>query len=308
MIGMISSADWQADYEALTTTCGVVHLNNWTQVQLAGKDRVTFLHNMCTNDIRRLEPCQSCEAFCTDVKGKIIAQLLVIAEPDRLQLLTVPGQAERIIKHLDRYIIREDVQLTDVTADYAWNYVVGPRAADVSVTADMVVTCDWLWPNGFLVRTAKAASHPFEDLPIVDTSSPAWTALRVESDWPLYGTDFDESHLPQEIDRDRRAISFTKGCYLGQETIARIDALGHVNKKLVLVKFAGETVPTVGTKLTSGEQEVGTIATSTWSPQFAAPAAIVFVRRGANDLGTKLETELGAAEVITPLTARVNAT
>ncbi|MDZ4659822.1 MAG: glycine cleavage T C-terminal barrel domain-containing protein [Bythopirellula sp.] len=300
--------DWQADYEALTTTCGVVPLTNWTQVQLTGKDRVSFLHNMCTNDIRRIEPGQSCEAFCTDVKGKILAHVLVIAEADRLQLLAVPGQAERIIKHLDRYIIREDVQLADLTADCVWNYAVGPRAADVSVTADLVVSCDWLWPNGFLVRTVKTENRPFEGLPIVDTSSPAWTALRVESGWPLYGTDFGESHLPQEIDRNARAISFTKGCYLGQETIARIDALGHVNKKLALVKFAGETVPTVGTKIMSGEQEVGTITTSTWSPQFAAPAAIAFLRRGANDLGTKLQTELGAAEVVPPLIARVNAT
>lgn len=296
--------DWQADYQALTTTRGVVPLTNWTQVQLAGKDRVTFLHNMCSNDIRRLEPGQSCEAFCTDVKGKIIAHVLVIAAAERLQLIMVPGQAERVIKHLDRYIIREDVQLADVTAEYAWNYVVGPRAADASVTADLVVSCDWLWPHGFLVRTAKSVNHPFEGLPVVGTSSPAWTALRVESGWPLYGTDFDEAHLPQEIDRDRRAISFTKGCYLGQETIARIDALGHVNKKLVLVKFAGETAPTVGTKLKSGEQEVGTITTSTWSPQFAAPAALAFVRRGANEVGSTLQTEFGAAEVVAPFTVK----
>ena len=302
---MTSLADWQADYQVLTTACGAVPLTNWTQVQLTGKDRVTFLHNMCTNDIRRLEPGQSCEAFCTDVKGKILAHVLVIAAADRLQLLTVKGQAQRLITHLDRYIIREYVQLVDVTAEYAWNYVVGPYAADVCVTAaDQIVTCDLLWPGGFLVRTAKATSNPFETLPTIDTTSPAWTALRVESSWPLYGTDFDESNLPQEIGRDQRAISFTKGCYLGQETIARIDALGHVNKQLVLVKFAGEAVPANGTKLTSGEQEVGTVTTCAWSPQFAAPAALAFVRRGANDPGTKLQSNTGAAEVVPTLTAK----
>ncbi len=301
---MTFNTDWQADNHALTTACGVISLIDWTQVQLTGKDRVTFLHNMCSNDIRRLEPGHSCEAFCTDVKGKILAHVLVMAAADRLQLLTVPGQAEHIIKHLDRYIIREDVQLADVAADHTWNYVVGPRAANVSVTADLVVKCDLLWPGGFLVRTANAASHSFEALPIVDTGSPAWTALRVESGWPLFGTDFDESHLPQEIDRNRQAISFTKGCYLGQETIARIDALGHVNKKLVLVKFAGAQLLSVGMKLTSGGQEVGAVTTSTWSPQFAGPTALAFVRRSSNDVGTKLQSAAGQAEVVPPLSAK----
>ncbi len=302
---MMDPTDWQADYETLISDCGVISLNNWSQVQLTGKDRTSFLHNMCTNDIRRLEPGQSCEAFCTDVKGKILAHVLVVAEADRLQLVTVPGQAERILTHLNRYIIREDVQLADVTADFAWSYLIGPRASEGATKSEALrIESKQLWPGGSLVRNSSKETTSLGSLRNVDTNSPAWTALRVESCWPLFGTDFDESYLPQEINRDRQAISFTKGCYLGQETIARIDALGHVNKKLALVRFSGSEVPTVGSKLFQGDSEVGTITTSTWSPQLAAPAALAVVRRGANEPGTILQSEKGEAVVVNALTAQ----
>jgi folate-binding protein YgfZ len=295
----VSAVDWKSEYDALATTGGGVTLRGWSQVQLTGNDRVKFLHNMCTNDIHRLAAGQTCEAFCTDVKGKILAHVLVVADSDRLTLLTVPGQADSIIKHLDRYIIREDVQLADVSHDSEWHLMVGPLAekSDGSPGA----TCNILWPGGSLVRTGNSQTSGLGDFPISGVESPAWTALRVESFFPLYGVDFDESNLPQEINRDAQAISFTKGCYLGQETVARIDALGHVNKMLVLLKFDGERIPESGAKLTAGGNEVGTVTTATWSPRFEAPLAIAFVRRGSNAIGNRLEGESGHAEVVSPV-------
>ena len=292
---------WIAAYQALTTTCGVVALSDWTQVQLTGNDRVKFLHNMSTNDIRRLKPGQMCEAFCTDVKGKILAHVLVIAEAELLTLLTVPNQAERIINHLNRYIIREDVQLSDTSSETDWHYVGGPQAPELIADGSFAVECSLFWPGGRLVRTTRPAGNAFGSLPVIDTASPAWTALRTESGFPLYGVDFDESSLPQEINRDSQAISFNKGCYLGQETVARIDALGHVNKKLVLVKFAGAEIPAVATKLRVDGQDVGTVTTGSWSPRLNAPLAMAFVRRGSNDLGTHLQSDCGDAEVTAPV-------
>jgi folate-binding protein YgfZ len=301
---MSDFADWQADYEALTTRCGVIQLADWSQVQVSGRDAASFLHNMCTNDIRRLEPGQSCEAFFTDVKGKILAHTLVIATGEHVEFLAVPDQAERLITHLDRYIIREDVQLADVTNDFAWYYALGPQSGEINAeNYELIVHSDFLWPGGFLVRVQSGDSNPFAALPTIDTTSPAWAALRVESQLPLFGTDFGESHLPQEINRDKLAINFNKGCYLGQETIARIDALGHVNKLLVLVQFFGEQIPTVGSKLTKDGQEVGTITTSSWSPQLVAPAAIALVRRGANELGTEIQSDTGDAKIVQAITA-----
>jgi tRNA-modifying protein YgfZ len=291
--------EWQADYDALTTRCGVIQLAGWSQVQVSGRDSASFLHNMCTNDIRKLEPGQSCEAFFTDVKGKIVTHVLVIATGEHIELLTVPGQAERLITHLDRYIIREDVQLADVTNEFVWFYVIGPKAGEINAeNHELIVRSDLLWPGGFLVRVRSGDSNPFATLPTINTTSPAWNALRVESQLPLFGTDFDDSNLPQEVNRDKLAINFNKGCYLGQETIARIDALGHVNKMLVLVKFTGEQIPVVGSKLTNDGKDVGTITTSGWSPRLAASAAIALVRRGANDIGTELQSDAGNAKIV----------
>jgi tRNA-modifying protein YgfZ len=291
-------------YEKLAQNTGVISLVGWTQVQLAGSDRSSFLQNMCTNDMRTLDAGKMCEAFLTDVKGKIVGHVLVIATPEHLQLLTAPNQAERIINQLDRYIINAEVTITDVTDQYTWYLVVGPNASQVQANdAELVVPCDLLWPGSLLVRTSSNVANPFEGVDVLDANSEAFTALRVESLWPLFGVDFDDSHLPQEIDRNRRAISFTKGCYLGQETIARIDALGHVNKKIVLVKFTGSIIPTIGSQLTKDGQPVGTISTSCWSPRLAAPAAIAMLKRGSNDLGTKLDSECGAVEVTTPISS-----
>ena len=111
-------------YELITTGKGYVELAGWSTVVLTGEDRVSFLQNMCTNDIKALEPWRSCEAFCTDVKGKIVSHFLVTANEDRLILLAVPEQAATLIAHLDRYIIREDVQLIDVTSELEWFCVV----------------------------------------------------------------------------------------------------------------------------------------------------------------------------------------
>jgi folate-binding protein YgfZ len=289
-------------YEMLVKNAGVISLAGWTQVLLAGRDRNSFLQNMCTNDMLKLDTGQMCEAFLTDVKGKIVAHVLVIATPEYLHLLTVPAQAERIIKQLDRYIINADVTLTDDSNEHAWHLVVGPNASQVQAPdVDLIIPCDMLWPGGILVRVPSDRDKAFGGVELSVTNSEAFTALRVESLWPLFGVDFDDSNLPQEIDRDKRAVSFTKGCYIGQETIARIDALGHVNKKIVLMKFSGNDVPPVGSELTKDGQSVGIISTSCWSPKFEAPAAIAFVKRGSNDLDTKLEHENGECEVVAPV-------
>jgi len=120
---------------------------------------------------------------------------------------------------------------------------------------------------------------------------------RIESGMPKYAVDITDANLPQEINRNEQAISFTKGCYLGQETVARIDALGHVNRLLVGVKMESSTVPESGVELTVGEKVVGKVTSSTYSPALKLPLALAFVRREHATDGTKLTLEAGTAEV-----------
>lgn len=292
-----------ARYDAATTTSAGVPLSGWTTVRLTGADRALFLHNMCTNDIRSLSASQQTEAFLTDVKGKIVGHVIVLAEPDQLLLLTVPGQAERIMSSLERYIIREDVQLFDDSA-YAWALDVGPAAAKHCLGVTRAVKVDCLlapclqiWSGGLWIGKTLEPNFPSAQQS-TGNDELLWNALRIESGWPLFGVDFDGANLPQEVGRDSQAISFRKGCYLGQETIARIDALGHVNKRLATVKFAGDEPPTPGAEVTADGQTVGHITSACWSPKLGSPIALAMLRRGHNDPGAKLLCDDKRAEVI----------
>jgi folate-binding protein YgfZ len=129
-------------------------------------------------------------------------------------------------------------------------------------------------------------------------SSQAFESARIEAGMPRYGVDFNEENLPQEVGRDSEAISFTKGCYLGQETVARIDALGHVNQRLAGVRFFGSEVPAADTELTREGRIVGSVTSAAFSPKLGAPIALAMVRREANSPGTRLNSPAGECEVV----------
>jgi len=310
-----------ADYQSLTTGCGSVWFDDWSTISMAGEDRIRFLQNLCTNDVRQLAVGSGCETFFTEVKGKIVAHVFVLALEEELLLLTVPEQAATLINHLDRYLIREDVQLRDHSDTFGWLLVSGAEATRQlqSLTGFEVAQLQspWqharcmirdaeilavrfreIWPESFLLRYSKHEKDSLQDLAAMACGIEAWTALRVESALPMLGVDFDQTHLPQEVDRNEQAINFNKGCYLGQETIARIDALGHVNQQLVTLCFSDGEVPPPGTKLTSKEKEVGEVTSSSWSPRQEAPLALAMVRRGSNAPGCLLQSKLGQATVL----------
>ncbi len=124
---------------------------------------------------------------------------------------------------------------------------------------------------------------------------PAFEAARIQWGWPLDRTDISTDNLPQEVGRDDRAISFTKGCYLGQETVARLDSLGHVNKQLTLVRFpSGQLTNSV--TLSFEGKSVGATTSVGFSPECACPVALAYVRRERAEPGTVLESPAGPAE------------
>lgn len=313
------------EYEALRRDFGCVELAGWTSITLTGKDRQTLLNNFCTNDVKRLQPGERCEAFILNVKGKILGHGLVDCRAEELVFITVPGQAEKLIAHLDRYIIREDVQLRDTTAERKFLLLAGGTEAG----SGLVLSEDFYNFTLLSGRTESGAGlggvdwirwrllnvpicglleiRPEQWSTMADRmkgsnaticSQAAFESSRIESGTPLYGIDFNEENLPQEVGRDEEAISFTKGCYLGQETVARIDALGHVNQELVGVRFAGDAIPAVGTELTSGGAAAGRVTSAAYSPLLTAPLALAMVRRAFAATGTKLESAAGECEVV----------
>jgi folate-binding protein YgfZ len=312
-----------AEYRALTQGVGLAELRGRTLLEVTGADRVSFLHSFTTADVKKLPVGGGCETFVTSPQGKTLGHVLILKQDQSLLLSTTPGQAATLISHFQRYVISEDLTLRDASSEWTTLLLAGPGSAALlrEVTAIDPPTDMLAWARVRIARQPVIAvraeyAGPQSYLLLVQTSeSPAVVAgcaaagaqqvgdaavemARIEAGVPLFGRDITADNLPQEIGRDRTAISFSKGCYLGQETVARIDALGHVNRQLVGVRFEGNAVPAVGTKLLADGKEVGQVTSTSWSPKLAAPLAIALVRRGHAKLDTRLSSASGGAVVV----------
>ncbi len=315
--------DVVSQHTALTRGCGVIDVSDRSLIELTGKDRQSFLHNMCTNDIKRLTPGDGCEALFTNPQGKVLGHVFVFCQADSLVIDTVPGQSSALLAHLDRYLIREDVQLHDRSDQWSELLVSGtesPRVLEslmgdeppqqpmshstTAIRGAEVRVCysQFSGKHSYFIRCAatvlQSVMQALEAGGATKCGADAMDIARIETGSPLYGRDITERNLPQEVGRDDPAISFVKGCYIGQETVARIDALGHVNWLLVGVKFTGDEVPTSGTELSRDEKVVGHVTSAAFSPRLNTPIALAYVRRGSTEAGTALESSIGSSEVI----------
>lgn len=316
-------SDPAAEYAALAQTWGVADFSRRTQIEVRGNDRTSFLHNLCTAHIKKLQAGQGAEAFITNVQGRTLGLVYVFCTPDSLVLETVPGQAPALVPHLDRYHITEDVELADRSDAWGELLVAGPEAA--AKLAELIGSeppAEYLAHReatlaGVTVSVRNTAiaqggawllSMPHEHLPTVwqtltaagakPVGNQAVEVARVEAGTPWYGVDLTDRNLPQELDRDALAISFNKGCYLGQETVARLDALGHVNQTLCGLKFDGTELPPAGTEIEVDGKQAARITSAVQSPKLGAPLALAYVRRGRNTVGNAFPTPFGTATVI----------
>ncbi len=314
---------WMDEYRALTEDLGWSRLTARTQIELTGDDRAKFLHNLCTNNIRDLPVGQGCEAFLLSAQGKIVAHVLVFCEPNSLVLETVVGQGQRLIQHLDRYLIREKVTLHDRTGDWSEILLSGAKTEEwlksqqVTLPGIGLLACGEtslfgepvrIRRVGFAGPIAYAISGVGSDVQTIfaklendnvpECGIEAVEALRIENGFPAFGIDVTDKNLPQEIARDSLAISFTKGCYIGQETVARIDALGHVNRLLCGVRLIGDVIPEIGMELKSGEVVVGQVTSATFSPRLNSPLALAFLRRGQHLPEMNIQSVSGEGVVV----------
>lgn len=234
---------------------------------VSGRDRVRFLHNFCTADIRGLTAGHAREAFFTDARGRILAHGYVLMLEDHLQVWLLADDPQRLRKHLDRYIISEDVVLSQPVASESITFDAAgmesfPGLPVVAPGCCGVFADQHGWAAGLCVSWAgqpigmycgdPATIASLRDAPELQTrllSNAALERLRITERFPIIGVDLSIDHLAPEADRNAQAICYTKGCYLGQEPIARIDAIGHVNRalrKVRLTGLAGASSPTDG--------------------------------------------------------------
>jgi folate-binding protein YgfZ len=303
------------------------------KVEVRGADAARFLHNLATNEIVRLAPGEGCEAFLTTNKAKVIAYLLIFrddsaANPPAFWLDTTPGMDDRIMQHLDRYLISEQVEFANRTREYAQMHLAGPQAEGVlrqlvaealppaeplrHVSADLgggsrgpIRRHDALGLPGYdILCPANEAANVWQRL-IQAGAQPAGREaceiLRIEAGLPCEGADIDENTFAPEVGRIAQTISYAKGCYLGQESIVMARDRGQVNRSLVGVKLPQGPVPR-GSLLFAQGKEVGRVTSSVLSPRLGSAIGLAYVRRGHQEPGTALEVKAGGsrspAEVI----------
>ncbi len=297
-----------------------------THIELIGTDRAKFLHNFCTNDILKLSPGQGCEAFVCNVKGRVIGHVTVFVGESSLWLESVAGTAAPLMAHLDRYLIREDVTITDRSGDVSELLLIGPQVPALLkiVFGDNVTIPEALFdqsqirsiedeevrlsrvdrlgdPTWLLIvpKTAvNALVRQFEAHGATQGDADYAESLRIAAGFPQYGQDITEDHLAQEVGRTARCVSFTKGCYLGQEPIARLDALGHTNRELRRLSLTASGL-VAGMKLRDAEntQDIGVITSAAPAPDGNGSVALGYLKSRWLAAGTNVVvvTESGTA-------------
>ncbi|MEO7676523.1 MAG: aminomethyltransferase family protein [Verrucomicrobiota bacterium] len=317
--------DWLAEHSALRDSVGVIDLSFRGRLCLLGADRQNFLNGQVTNNVKDLKMGDGCYAAVITAKGKMQTDLNVYSLENELLLDFEPGLFEQVKQRLEKYIVSEDVQVVDVAPHYGLLSVQGPKSADVQRAAGILPadsSSKTLAAGSFssikhetlgeiyLMNQPRTGSVGFDlFVPAQSLGTVAdkliaaakhlggrvcgWEAMetaRIEAGIPRFGADMDETNLPPEAGLDARAISYTKGCYIGQEVIARIRTYGQVAKALRGLRLADDlkTLPVKGDKLFLGEKEIGYITSAIASPIFKTNIALGYVRREANKIGTQL--------------------
>src|SRR5829696_8699667 len=295
---MVSTLESTAsEYRALTEGCGLVDRAGRGRLALTGEDRRTFLHGQVTNDIEGLEPGHGRYAALLTHKGKMLTDLRVLDLGDELLLSCERAGLQELFNMIRRYKLGSDVEVHKRTLEMGELSLIGPEARRIAGAGE-------LGPEEHDTLRAEIAGHPvvlvatdlgvdvFCDAAVTDGVRAALLAagaaevaeaaaeiVRIESGRPRYGVDLDQNVIPQEAGLNERAVSFTKGCYVGQETVARLYYRGKPNRHLRGLRLSAAVEP--GTPLTLGEKAVGKVGSSVVSPVHG-PIALALVRREAS--------------------------
>jgi tRNA-modifying protein YgfZ len=296
----------------ISTPAMLLDLSERAKFKVTGSDRVRYLNGQLTNDILKLRQGSAISACALTAKGKLCADLFVAAANDSHFLDADAVLRESLAGRLEKYIIADDVTLEDVTEEFGLFHLTGSASAETAWS-------EWLVENnGFLVASdrfgvpgidlwfpADRAAFVLEKLKLAPVDSETAENLRIEHGVARWGYELSENVIPSEAGLDERAISFSKGCYLGQEVISRIKSVGHVNRHLYGLLPGPETVLALGDKLFSeaeSSKEIGLVTSIGQSRSLGRTIALGYVRRGFDAPGTTLQvrrnnTSIGSVEI-----------
>ena len=298
--------DPAAEYRVLRGAAGLIDVPERALLQFTGPDRLAFLQGMLSNDLRGLNPFDGQYAAILTQQGKVIADVRVLYAMNSFYLDFWENLKAKVIGHLQRYLVADDVEIADRTAEYTFLSVQGPSAEMVlqkllsdaplptrsrqhaMIAIEGAAICiiredrggnpafDLVVPRANAIQVAHALSQGGRQFSATWVGEEAQNILRVENGIPRYSLDFDENNLLLEVGIDD-AFSFTKGCYLGQEIVERIRSRGHVNKKLCGLVLDGSIPAAAGDSIHADSKVVGTITSSVISPWLGRPIALGYL-------------------------------
>jgi folate-binding protein YgfZ len=333
---VLTYGDVPAEYRAGMEKALLFDVTDRGAIEVSGVDAAAFLHRLLSNDVRNLEDGRSQRDLLLSSKGKVLHDFELARDRDVFRVSTPPGGAKALLTALDTYLFSEKVKLADATASHAPLELCGPAAEEILRAAT----------NANLpVRERAFTQDFFEDAPLVVTRMPIagspgfrvdagphkaaalWNALvkagaqrggivardilRVEAARAEPGADIDENVYPQEA-RLEEAFSLEKGCYIGQEVVAKIDTYGGLNKRLVALKLAHDDPIARGTRLFRLDEDewrdLGVVTSWAYSFVLDTGLALAYVKRRHQKTGTEFRVGDGpATATIVPIPVRANA-
>lgn len=329
--------DAMAEYAALREAVAVFDLSGRGRVCLVGPDAERFLNGQVTNDVKVLRPGEGCYAALVNARARMESDVNVYRLAGEFLLDFEPGLTAAVTQRFERFIIADDVRVVDVAPHYGLLSVQGPRALEAVAALNLdepppARPFDSMAARHPAFGEVYVMNQPRVSLPGFDLFMPVtaqgalaaalvkavtglggrlagWEALelaRIEAGLPRFGQDMDSTHLAPEAGLETRAISYTKGCYIGQEIIARLRTYGQVTRALRGLRLDPSlpALPARGDKLVCEGKEVGSITSAAWSARAGGPIALGYARRECNTVGTELVLRSHGGEtraVIVPL-------
>lgn len=311
---------------------GIVDLSARSRFQVSGSEAVQFLNGLITNDMKTLAENHWMPAAFPNVQGRLIASVRVVRKPDDATgkkpisfflIDTEPATREAVLKTIERFTLAGDFHVVDLTSQTALLSLQGKRAAEIigsvmgesasGISAYVATQIEWQKRSLTVLRATHTAEDGFDIVVSADQATPLWDALvnvgatpvgqealdrlRIEAGMPRYGIDMDETNVVTETGLDE-AVSYTKGCYIGQEIIARIKYRGHVAKKLVGLFFDRPFKIDQDARIKSADdKEIGRITSHTMSPHLGSTIALGYVKYDYLAAGTEVRVVSGEREI-----------
>jgi folate-binding protein YgfZ len=300
-------------YKAATEKAAVTELDSFGIVKLTGSERVSWLQGMITNDVEQLPAGAGCYAAHLTPQGKLVAHMRVFKDDDALWLSLERASIPKLIAAFDKLLIMEDVQMADASNEFSILALLGPQAParlaswlgqtpnlqglhshykfdDSRIIVSQLGYDIWV-PRG----QADNVLRSLADRGVAPIDHGTWDVLRTEAGIPIYGVDIDETTMMPELGES--GISYDKGCYIGQEVVAKVKYIGHVNRRFVGLLMSGNDIPELKSPVRKGGRDVGYITTALFSARLNKPVALGFVSRSAYAPGSEVEVGTGTATI-----------